>query len=100
MKKMQIRHGDLLVESCNQIPQGAKERKTNVILDGEVTGHTHRLIGGTILDVDEATYLTVPETATIVHEEHNTVVLPAGDYIVTRQREFDPYEKAARQVQD
>lgn len=97
---MQYRHGDLLLERIDNIPKGAKKRNTNIILDGEVTGHAHRLIGGAILDVAEQAYLSVPQTATVVHEEHNTITLPAGDYVVTRQREFNPYERSIRNVAD
>jgi hypothetical protein len=100
MEKFQVRHGDLLLERIDSIPKGAKERNTNVILDGEVTGHAHRLIGGAILDHEDRAYLSVPKTATVIHEEHNTITLPPGDYVVTRQREYNPYERAARNVVD
>ncbi len=100
MKNQQYRHGDLLIESVNSIPEKAKERNTNIILDGEVTGHAHRLIGGAVMDVGDQAYLSVPKTATVVHEEHNTITLPAGDYVVVRQREYRPYDRAAEFVRD
>ena len=97
---MQYRHGDLLIEMVNQIPEGAKKKETNIILEGTSTGHAHRLNGGQIFEKEGVVYLHVAESSTLTHEEHNAIELPAGDYIVIRQREFDPYEEAARYVQD
>lgn len=100
MKNMQFRHGDLLLERIDSIPKAAKKRNSDVILEGEATGHAHRLIGGAVLDLEGQAFVTVPKTATVVHEEHNTITLPPGDYAVIRQREYNPYERAARNVAD
>lgn len=99
---MQYRHGDLLICKVDSIPKGTKKRKTNIILDGEATGHAHRLSGGVVLDLDKdnKVYLRVADGGKVTHEEHNTIALPAGDYVVTRQREYDPYAQAARDVRD
>jgi hypothetical protein len=100
MKKVMYRHGDLLIESIKKIPESAKKRNSNIILEGEATNHFHRLHGGVILEKDDTVYLRVVEDGKVTHEEHKTITLPAGDYQVIRQREYDPYERAARQVQD
>ena len=100
IKKFMVRHGDVLIESISDIPEDVKGRKSNIILAGEATGHHHRLNGGMILERGEEVYLKVADTATVTHEEHSTIELPAGDYQITRQREYDPYERAARAVQD
>lgn len=97
---MQYRHGDLLIELIDSIADKAQVRKSNIILNGEVTGHSHKLNGGLVLDGDETVFLDIKESATITHEEHNTIELPPGKYVVIRQREYDPYEKAIREVQD
>jgi hypothetical protein len=93
------RHGDLLIEKTN-IPKGCKKRKSSIILDGEVTGHAHRLNNGIIFEKGELVYLRVVDKATVTHEEHSTITLPAGDYQVIRQREYRPYDRAAEFVRD
>jgi len=100
MIKFMARHGDLLIESIDKIPEDTKVRKSGIILDGEVTGHAHRLNGGLVLEKEDRVYLSLKSPGTVTHEEHHTINLPAGDYAITRQREYDPYEKAVRNVAD
>ncbi len=104
--KKQFRHGDLFLEEVQSIPQGAKIKKTKgVLLEGEVTGHAHRLIMKETTDF--VTYekngtlflQVITPTIPLEHEEHKTIEIPAGTYEITRQREFDPYE-GIRDVQD
>lgn len=97
---MQCRHGDLLIDS-GTIPAAATPKESNVVAYGEATGHSHTILGGVVFAVGDDTYLRVTEDgACITHEEHGRLGLPVGDYVVTRQREYDPYEKAARMVVD
>lgn len=101
---MQYRHGDLLIQSAS-IPARAKPRskKPHVLAEGETTGHAHVLATGGVVLTDEsgATYLRITEEgAMVTHEEHGPITLPIGDYEVVRQREYDPFEQAARQVAD
>lgn len=108
---MQIRHGDLLIKST-EIPDGTKVRPDKVLAWGTATGHVHRVIGGQVLEGDSGkVYVRVTSTAgaQVVHTvgltetltgDHNTIGLPIGDYIVVRQRAYDPYERAIREVQD
>jgi hypothetical protein len=99
--KNQYRHGDIYLERIDSIPANAKEQKHNILAEGETTGHSHRLHSGIILENEKGNmFVRVPETGTLTHEEHSTITLPAGDYIVTRQREWNPYEQAVRQVAD
>jgi hypothetical protein len=97
------RHGDLLIVRRESIPADLRVRESRVLAEGEATGHAHRVQGGaTVLeDAEGLTYLRVTdEGAVVVHEEHAPIALPAGEYEVVRQREFDPFEQAARQVAD
>lgn len=98
--KKQFRHGDLLLESIDTIPSEAKVRNSNIILEGETTGHAHRVSGGSILEVGEQMYVAVPDAGAVTHEEHNRIELPAGNYRVIRQREYRPYDRAVRAVID
>lgn len=93
------RHGDLLIVKA-QIPPSARVVKDSIIAHGEVTGHAHRVTGATVLEREDVCYINAPFGAAVVHEEHATIALPPGEYKVIRQREYDPYERAARQVAD
>ena len=100
---MQVRHGDVWVERCAAIPATAQPKAGTVLAYGEVTGHSHRLLMDGLLYEDEAgtMYIRVPEAGTtLTHEEHGNIVLDPGDYQVRIQREYDPYEQAARRVVD
>jgi hypothetical protein len=70
--------------------------KNGIIAKGETTGHAHRvsqssLAAGALLTlVDRSMFLRSPEAgATIVHDEHGPLELPAGSYAVVPQQEFD-----------
>jgi hypothetical protein len=98
------RQGDLLFKSIASIPKGnAKKRPTGHILEGEVTGHIHRIAdldAAEVLECGDGLYLSVTAEGgvSIVHEDHKTVELPAGKYEVVRQREYSP--EAIRNVAD
>ena len=91
------RQGDVLIVSAT-IPKEAEPKardKGRVILAyGEVTGHAHRIAdpdgaGAVLLSVAEsATFLRLSKGAQLVHEEHATINLPAGEYQVIQQREY------------
>lgn len=85
------RHGDLLLIPVSHEEQGEVVRGT-VILRGEATGHAHRLTEESDIVYREGVPvgLTLSESCDLVHEEHNTIRLPAGPYRVVVQREYDP----------
>jgi metal-responsive CopG/Arc/MetJ family transcriptional regulator len=106
-----FRHGDILLKRVDKMPQkkGLVKRSEPIVEYGEVTGHSHRLVGEVEVYAEKesgqtANYIVVPETATkpaqLVHEEHDTIELTSGVYEVTRQREYNPYSKEARRVLD
>ena len=37
------RHGDLLIESAQEIPEGCRRLQHLVLAEGELTGHSHRV---------------------------------------------------------
>ena len=83
-----FRQGDVLVKKIDHIPTGVIKKEDNIILEGEVTSHMHRLIGGDILLADTRIFLHVPEIGKIIHEEHFPIPLERGDYEVIRQRQY------------
>jgi hypothetical protein len=98
------RQGDVLFKKVKALPDGkSRKRNTGHILEGEATGHIHRvaeLDRAEVLEFGkEGLFLSVTEAGvSIVHEEHKTISLPAGDYEVVRQREYSP--EAIRNVAD
>jgi hypothetical protein len=88
MKTFQARHGDLLIESIDKLPKKVTQVKDGVILKGIATGHAHTIKEGTVWKTKDTFYVKVPKKARLIHEEHKTIVLPKGNYIVTRQKEY------------
>ena len=95
------RQGDVLFKQVKSVPAGdRKKRASGHILEGEATGHIHRLAesdldAAEVLEYgDGQLFLSVSAEGgiSIVHEEHNPIMLPAGVYEVTRQREYAPDE--------
>ena len=91
---------------------------TNVIREGEATGHKHEVIEQTpgtatmleparrflpgLPNMDmvgtEDRLLTVKEPVEVVHPEHRPLNLPVGIYLIIIQREYD--EVKARRIMD
>ncbi len=94
------RQGDILIIEAQSIPKGAtaREAKRIVLAEGEVTGHNHTVVceAATIyeLPVSEQAdrWLRLQSPGQLVHQEHGAIEIPAGDYIVRRQREYSPQE--------
>jgi len=66
-----------------------------VLATGEATGHAHRiaakfLVALYVLNETQQRILKVQQEATLQHEEHNSIILPPGDYLVVQQREYTP----------
>ncbi len=108
MNQFTARQGDVLIIATSKIPKGLKpvdrENGRIVLAHGEVTGHCHAIDSNTALflesDLAEMAdrFLRVEEQVEVVHDEHDPITLPPGDYIVRRQREYSPEE--IRQVAD
>lgn len=97
------RQGDVLFRAINSLPsKTATVRASGHIIEGEATGHIHRLETLTqaeVLEIENGLYLRVGEEGVrIIHEEHAPIILPHGDYEVIRQREYSP--EAIRNVAD
>lgn len=104
------RQGDVLITSIKSIPDGVvpveRDAGRLVLAYGEVTGHAHAIAspeadlfatpGATAEAVDR--FLRVRSQVALEHEEHATITLPPGDYVVRRQREYTP--ESSRMVAD
>jgi hypothetical protein len=109
--KVFARQGDVLVLSTDaQAPSNLqpvpRDHGRIVLAYGEVTGHAHA-----IADRDAELY-SQPNTedrflrimassgVELQHEEHSTITLPPGNYIVRRQREYQSEDMPAIRVAD
>ena len=95
--------GDLLIKAVSEIPSGAKETKTLVLIEGEHSGHAHRIQknkNAVLFMLGAAMYLRAYQDTPIEHEEHNTIILPPGDYKIDRVREYEHFSEEARYVAD
>ena len=97
MSKFQARQGDIFFQQIDKLPSKGLKKKADAILAyGEVTGHSHQIttaISDCESYVDEQGDIFIRSTNEIKvgHDEHNTITLPAGQWIcVSRQREYDP----------
>ena len=91
----QYRQGDVFLMEVGKLPHGAMAEAASekiVLAYGEVTGHSHsvRAEDAKLFRDSEDSYLVVEKKANLIHEEHDTIALPAGVYKVVRQREYNP----------
>ena len=95
------RQGDVLIIRVEpgsvETTKAIKRESGRVILaHGEQTGHSHAIAdkGVTLSwakgEIDRL--LRVREPATLRHEEHGSIALAPGEYLVRRQKEYHPEE--------
>lgn len=99
-----VQQGDVLINRVETFPEGLLELKTNVLQEGEHTGHAHRLYGDGFTVFEEpktkVKYLRVVELVDLKHEEHKAFKIAPGDYRIGIVREYDHFEEEARNVRD
>jgi hypothetical protein len=96
-----LRHGDLLLKTVKDIPEKAVKLGTDTLQEGEVTGHRHRLKGDfDILIENNQKFVNAKSELELVHEEHNTIQIPIGKYVLFQEREFDLSDGLFREVLD
>ena len=91
---MLFRHGDVLIQKVSKLPVDVKRLRHRTLAHGELTGHSHQIresSGVTLWESVDDLFLQIESAlATVVHEEHAPIELPAGIYRVWRQREYTP----------
>jgi hypothetical protein len=108
-----LRQGDVLVKKSRKKPSAAAktvlDNGRTILAYGEVTGHAHEVITDApdtdtvpaqqlFEEPDGTRLLVVRGPATLRHEEHAPLAIPAGTYEVIRQVEYTP--TAIRNVAD
>ena len=98
--------GDFIIMRINEIPENVEviaPRGNHVVVAHSETGHDHVMLADRVTaykrqgvaDVDlYEMFLSVPVETNIEHlrsfDTHETLKVPAGNYIVKRQREYVP----------
>ena len=100
-----MRHGDVLIKQVSALPKGVKKIKTNVLAEGEITGHRHTVVVDrpdtmTMYEAANGKFLELCAPAVVTHQEHKTLTIPAGIFEVTIEREFDPFNEVIKRVVD
>lgn len=96
--KKNYRHGDVVLVGIDMLPENQdtmriKKARNQPLAYGEVTGHSHRVVGVADVYVDEdgtPSFLEVKGDSRIVHEEHKPIELEEGFYEIRQQREYRP----------
>ena len=82
------RQGDLIVSKIDGATLSGS-KKTNHVLAGGLSGHTHTIVGPSVVSVDgDVTKFTIAKATQIKHAgKHKPTKLPAGSYSATILRE-------------
>ncbi len=112
-----LRHGDvdlrrLDATSLESIPPDAKPTG-QVLMYGEATGHHHKIQNGQVLllekpipvTIDGETvqvekFLHVENDTVLEHQEHKTITVPKGDYVILQERTYNPFDEQIRRAMD
>lgn len=86
-----IRHGDVILKKVDNIKGKGIKKKSEVLAEGEVTGHFHNLVSNQMLvsEHEGQKFVELTEPGNLTHQEHDTLEIPEGKYQVLIQREVD-----------
>ena len=95
------RHGDLLIRQVDKIPESATPLSTNIIAHGE-NGNTHKLHGSHQVyeTPDQQMYFKAKQEVFLKHQEHNTLKISKGNYVILHEREHNPFKNIQEEVVD
>ena len=95
------RHGDLLIRQVDKIPESATQLSTNIIAHGE-NGNTHKLHGSHQVNEtpDNQILFTAKQDVSLKHQEHSTLKISKGNYVIIQEREFIPFKNIEQEVID
>ena len=94
-----IRHGDVILEKIDEMVCEKIRKNEEILAIGEMTGHVHKLLGDIYVSETMPKMVEVIGQAELLHDEHDTLVIPEGKYRIVMQRESDLVGEI-RQVMD
>lgn len=86
------RQGDVLLIEAAEVPEEARILEHTTVALGEATGHHHTFEnkGVVLQELDEKMWVVAGEESSLVHQEHETILVEPGIYEVRIQREYEP----------
>lgn len=103
MNHVMFSHGDVLFQKIDCLPINLIMIKGNIVQEGELTGHAHRINTGEFKlfhDKDGVKFLEVTKESKISHEEHHTGTIDPGFYRIGITKEYDYESEELRNVAD
>ena len=109
MNKKIYRHGDLIFKEIDKLPEGLKSVFVGckwVAAEGETTGHRHLLTAEpttrfeVLEDSQGQRYLKIEGSGNLSHEEHRTLEITHGFYVIGNEQEFDYFAEQTNRVID
>ena len=100
---MNYRHGDLLIREIKKLPKNLKKKAGNILAEGEATGHHHQLVAEKLQLLEDSKgrlYFKVEKPSPLTHQEHKTITVEPGVYVVEREREYDYALESIKRVID
>jgi len=94
------------IKEIKELPKGLKEKEHDgsfVLAYGEATGHHHKITAERMKiyeDEEGRFYMKIEQPAKLTHQEHKTLEIEKGVYIVEKEREYDYFSKKTRRVID
>lgn len=103
MRNVQKQQGDVNMWSVPAIPEDAEPLETNIVEEGEATGHMHEVVGSEfqLFGHDGKVLADVrSDDCKIIHPEHNEIDLEPGVWEFGPTYEYNYEEEERRVVQD
>lgn len=100
------RHGDVLIKPIDKLPSNLTKKKDNILAYGEATGHNHQLVELELgsLEVYQSKegkiYFRADKPVQLQHQEHKTITIDPGSFIIDIERERDPFTENINKVID
>ena len=98
-----FRQGEIVMLKIKEIPTRyygkPKLLPTNVIREGELSGHLHEVKNGKLYEVEGVMFIEADKGCHVIHPEHAPIHLPKGKYEIMIQREYDE-AKHSQKVKD
>ena len=97
-----LQQGDCLIKPGKIPTEAVVQKKRNVLIEGEHTGHAHRIVDGDyeVLVHLQKIYLRAVTECKLAHEEHKSFIIPPGEYEIDQVREYDHLADLERKVVD
>jgi len=108
MKKLGIRHGEVMLHPVSTVPKGKTENVKSYIVGHSETGHHHVLesveeFAVTLADTDKM-FIELVAPAKLNHQKtvnrHKDLIVPAGIYEVIGKTEYNPFTGLQEAVWD